>query len=110
MTFDSIPVTETRRTATGYVLLVVMMSDKYNCLPQHLEPLCLIIEILAACKATAPPYERPVKVRIKNLTPDVIFSEVIHRLDFAAGKHVCSSTRMKSELDVQVFYYYTSIS
>lgn len=84
--------------------------NKYNDLPQHLEPLSLILEMLAAYKATAPPYERPVKVRIKNLTPDVIFSEVIHRLDFAAGKHVCSSTLMKSELDVQVFYYYTSIS
>lgn len=57
MTFDSIPVTETRRTAAGYVLLVVMMSNKYNYLPQHLDPLSPIIEMLAAYKATAPPYE-----------------------------------------------------
>lgn len=84
--------------------------NKYNDLPQHLEPLSPIIEMLAAYKATAPPYGRLVKVRIKNLTPDVIFSEVIHRLDFAAGKYVCSSTLMKWELDVQLFYYYTSIS
>ncbi len=104
MTFDSIPVTETRRTAAGYVLLVVMMFNKYNYLPQHLEPLSPIIEMLAAYKATAPPYGRLVKVRIKNLTPDVIFTGVVHRLDSTTGKYIRSSVLRRACSIVLLLY------